>query len=79
MDMQQYIFDIENSLSESKHDMVKKFLEERNLSVEENFKFMQEVRNNTFEGTSLLTVRERDNNTLSIAVDDQVEGSQVKI
>ena len=77
--MQQYIFDIENSLSESKHDMVKKFLEERNLSVEENFKFMQEVRNNTFEGTSLLTVRERDNNTLSIAVDDQVEGSQVKI
>ena len=56
--------------------MVKKFSEERNLSVEENFKLMQEVRKSTFTGTSLLTVRERDNNTLRIVVDDQTEGSQ---
>ena len=59
--------------------MVKKFFEERNLSTEENFKLMQEVRKSTFTGTSLLTVRERDNNTLRIAVDDQTEGSQVRI
>ena len=50
--------------------MVKKLLEERNLSAEENFKLMQEVRKNTFAGTSLLTLRERDSNTLTIAVDD---------
>ena len=40
---------------------------------------MQEVRKITFTGTSLLTVRERDNNTLRIAIDDQTEGSQVRI
>ena len=40
MDVQQYIFDVKNSLYESKQDMVKKFLEETNLSVEENFKLM---------------------------------------
>ena len=55
--------------------MVKKFSEERNLSAEDNFKLMQEARNNTFAGTSLLTIRERDNNTLRIAVDDQTKGS----
>ena len=59
--------------------MVKKFLEERNLSVEENIKLMQEVRKKTFIGTSLLTIRERDNNTLRIAMDDQTEGSHVRI
>ena len=40
---------------------------------------MQEVRKNTFTGTSLLTIRERDNNTQRIIVDDQIEGSQVRI
>ena len=79
MDVQQYIFDIENSLYESKRDMVKKFSQESNISAEENFKLMQEVRKNIFAGTSLLTVRERDSNTLRTAVDDQTEGSQVKI
>jgi hypothetical protein len=59
--------------------MVKKFSEERNLSAKENFKLMQEVRKNTFVGTSLLTVRERDSNTLRIVVDDQTEESQVRI
>ena len=68
--MQQYAFDVENSLYESKQDIVKKFSEERNLSAEENFKLMQEVRKNTFAASSLLTDRERDSNTLSIAVDD---------
>ena len=75
MDVQQYIFDIENSLYESKQDMVKKFSEERNLSTEENFKLMQEVRKNTFASTFVLTVRERHRNTLRIAVDNQIEGS----
>ena len=37
------------------------------------------MRKNTFTWTSLLTVRERDNNTLRIVVDDQSEGSQVRI
>ena len=59
--------------------MVKNFSEERNLSAEENFKLMQEVRKSTFTGTSLLTIRERDSNTLRIAVDDQTEGSQFRI
>ena len=40
---------------------------------------MQEVRKSTFTGTSLLTIRKRDSNTLRIAVDDQKEGSQVRI
>ena len=40
MDVQQYVFDTENSLYESKQDMVKKFSEKRNLSTEENFKLM---------------------------------------
>ena len=57
MDVQLYVFDTENSLYDSKQDRVKKFLEERNLSSEENFKLMKEVRKNTFAGASLLTVR----------------------
>ena len=76
---QQYIFDIENSLYESKQDMVKKLSEERILPAKENFKLMQELRKNTFAGTSLLIVKERDSNTLRIAIDDQTEGSQVRI
>ena len=59
--------------------MVKKFSEERNLSAEENFKLMREVRNNTYVGSCLLIVKERDINTLRIVVDDQVERSQVRI
>ena len=79
MDVQRYTFDAKTSLYDSKQDMVKKFSEERNLSAEENFKLMQEVRKSTFAGTSLLTVRERDSNTMRIVVDDQTEGSQVRI
>ena len=59
--------------------MVNKFSEERNLSAKENFKLMQEVRKNTYAGSSLLTIRERGSNTLRIVVDDQAEGSQVRI
>lgn len=73
MDVQQYVFDAENSIYESKQDIVKKFSKERNLSTEENFKLIQEVRNNTYAGSSLLTIRERDMHTLRIAVDDQVK------
>ena len=79
MDVQQYIFYTKNSLYESKQDMVKKFSKEINLSPEENFKLMREVRKNTFTGTSLLTVRERDRNTLRVVVDEQTKGSQVRI
>lgn len=58
MDVQQYIFhQRESSLYYSKQDMVKKVYEERNLSTEENFKLMWELRKNTFTKTSLLTVR----------------------
>ena len=45
--------------------------EERNLSSEENFKLMQEVRKNTYASSSLVTTREKDNNTLKIAIDDK--------
>ena len=80
MDVQQYSFEqAKSSLYDSKQDMVKTFSKEINLSTKENFKLMQEVRKNTFIGTSLLTVRERDSNTLRIFVDDQNEGSQVRI
>ena len=54
---------------------MKKLSKKRNLSAGENFKLMQEVRKNTFVGTSLLAVSERDRNTLRIVVDDQIEGS----
>ena len=75
----QFVFNIEDSPYESKQDLVKKFSEEKNISVEENFKPMQEVRKSSCASSSLLTVRERDNNTLGIVVDGQVEGSQVRI
>ena len=59
--------------------MVKNFLEERNLSLEDNFKLMQEVRRSTLTRTSLLTIKEKDNNAIRIAADDQNEVSQVRI
>ena len=40
---------------------------------------MQEVRKSSYVSSSLLIVRERDNNTLWMVVNDQVEGSQVRI
>ena len=80
MDVQQYTFDQEEySLYYSKQDMVKKNSEERNLSLKENFKLIQEERKSTFTWTSLLTIREKDNNTLRIYVHDQNEGFQVRI
>ena len=79
MDVSQYTFDAETSLYDSKPNMVKKFSKERNQSAEENFKCMQEVRKITFIGTYLLIVRERDRNTLRTTIDDQTEGSQVRI
>ena len=79
IDIKKNVFDIENSPYESKEDLVKKFSKERNLSSEENFKLMQEVRKNTYASSSLITVREKDRNTLKISIDDQVEGSQVRI
>lgn len=40
-----FTFDqVETSLYQSREDMVKKFYEERNLSLNENFKLMQEAR-----------------------------------
>ena len=80
MVVQKYTFEqAKSSLYDSKQDMVNKFSKERNLSAKDNFKLMQEVRKNTFTGTSLLTIRERDRNTCKIPIDDQSEGSQVRI
>ena len=79
IDVQRFVFDTENSLYESKQDLVKKFLEERNLFAKENFKLMQEVRKNTYASSSLITVRERDSNTLRVLIDDQAKRSQVMI
>ena len=79
INVQQFVFNTKDSPYESKQDLVKKFSEERNLSAEENFKLMQEVRKRSYASSSLLTVREKDNNTLKNVVDDQVEGSQVRI
>lgn len=58
---------------------MKKFTEENNISSKEYLKLMHEVRKNSYVSSSLLTIRERDINTLRIVVDDQVEGSQVRI
>ena len=59
IDVQQFFFDTESTPYESKKDLVKKYLEERNLSAKENFKLMLEVINNTYASSSLLIVRER--------------------
>ena len=37
------------------------------------------MRKNTYTSSSLVTVREKDSNTLKIAIDDQVAGSQVRL
>ena len=63
----------------SKEDLVEEFTDERNKSLKENYKLMQEVRRSTLVGTSFLTVREKDNSILRIATDDQEQVSQVRI
>ena len=59
--------------------MVKKLYEERNVSLNENFKFMQEARRSIPIGASLLIFKEKYGNTLRIDINDQSEVSQVRI
>ena len=59
--------------------MVKNFSDEMNLSLNENFKLMQEARRNSSIEVSLLTVREKDTSTLSVSMSDESEVSQVRI
>ena len=64
----------------SRDDLVKDFLEERNKSLDENYKLLQQARKKALAGTAtLLTVREKDSNTLRIATDDPDHVSQVRI
>ena len=65
----------ESSQLHSKVDLLKDFTDERNKSLNENYKLMQEVRRSTPVGTSLLTVREKDSSILRIATDDQEQVS----
>lgn len=70
----------ESSQYHSRDDLVKYFLEERNKSLDENYKLLQQTRKKTPVGTTiLLTVREKDSNTLKIATDDPDHVSQVRI
>lgn len=60
--------------------MVEDFLEERNKSLDENYKLLQQARKKVHVGpTTLLTIREKDSNTLRIATDDPDHVSQVRI
>ena len=70
----------ESSQYHSIDDLVKDFLEERNKSIDENYKLLQQARKKAHvDSTTLLTVREHDSNTLSIATDDLDHVSQVRI
>ena len=63
---------------QSKEDMVKKLSNEINLSLNESYKLMQEARRISPTAVSLLTIREKDSNTLRIAIDDETRVSQRK-
>ena len=64
----------------SRDDLVKDFLEERNKSLDENYKLLQQARKKAPIGsTTLLTIREKDSNTLRIATDDPNHVSQGRI
>ena len=70
----------ESSQYHSRDDLVKDFLEERNKSIDENYKLLQEARKKAPIGsTTLLIVREQDSNNLRIATDDPDHVSQVRI
>ena len=70
----------ESSQYHSRDDLVKDFLEERNKSLDENYKLLQQARNKApTDSTTLLTVKEKDSNTLRIAIDDLDHVSQVRI
>ena len=60
--------------------MVKDFLQERNKSLDENYKLLEQARKKAYVGsTTLLIVREKDSNTLRIATNDPDHVSQVRI
>ena len=69
----------ETYLYQSKEDMVKKFSEEGNISLNEKFKLMQEARRSIPIGASLLTIKEKYSSTLRIPINDKIEVSQVRI
>ena len=80
MMIQKFTLDqVESSHFHSKEDLVKDFTKERNKSINESYKLMQEVRKTSLVGTSLLTVREANNNVVRIATEDQEQVSQVRI
>ena len=61
----------ESYLYHPRVDMVKKFSDERNLSLNEKFKLMQEARRSSSTKVSLLTVREKDTSTLRVVMSDK--------
>ena len=58
---------------------MKDFTNERNKLATDNYKLMQEIRKTIPVESSLLAVREADNNVFMIAIDDKEMISQVRI
>ena len=58
---------------------MKEFTNERNKLATDNYKLMQEIRKTIPVESSLLEVREVDNNVFRMATDDKERISQVKI
>ena len=58
---------------------MKDFTNERNKLATNNYKLMQEIRKTIPMESSLLAVREVDNNIFRIATDDKERISQVRI
>ena len=63
----------------SREELVKDFTNERNKSAIDNYKLMQEIRKTIPMESSLLEVKELDNNIFRIATDDKEKISQVRI
>ena len=61
----------ESSQYHSRYDLVKDFLEERNKSIDENYKLLHQARKKAPTGsTTLLTIMEQYSNTLRIETND---------
>lgn len=70
----------ESSLYHSRDDLVKDFLEERNKSLDENYKLLQQaMKKDLMDSITLLIVREEHSNTLRLGIDDPDHVSQVRI
>ena len=80
MILQKYISSEEEiSKIPSQEELVKDFIEERNKSVNENYRIMQRIRKSVSNKSTLLVVRESEGNVFRIATTDVIGVSQVKL